>query len=610
MKKKQILFLSVLILLFINSIGDTYANQKNDIYINIHSNLSGDFLTGESFTIGKTIDTSAKYKQFPGIGVKIGIGIDYILSKKYSISTNGSYIMQSSRFDQLINKEIEFQSGIANIITESNIILLFQSISISSQVNYKFYKDFSAFFGLEYYKIFSGQYTLRMLTYKEGEKENFQGPFNSNQYSSPKDLKNINSSMLNANFGISYNHNVNRRMRLRSSIGIETNLNSLSNKKNIRLVNIFAQLSGSYLLPRKNQFAPLYTSVKLKTMTNGEVDANAFHYERIITNNHFPLLNLFFFEEGKSILPLRYVQMSSNECSRFNPNQNKPKNPLDLYYNILNILGYRMQKNPLHNIELYSNSLSLLDERRKQAIRNYLRNRWNISSRRVKVKGVDTDVEENAIKMKAVKGCEMLFMPVVKTDTTDKELTNKFVFNFDISDTTGMEKWRFQLYDNTRQLLSFTQNTKFSEITYNFNHLNPDKIRYTLLIKGREGFKNYTVRSKVIFQKKYTYKYHYNYYLVWDKPKQIELNLINTLISKKIQAHNFNNKVIYINSFADDPTHRRTTEKISKYRGILVKKAAGLENSIINNYGNKGKLFPGEYPEIRYYNNLVEVVIK
>ena len=39
----------------------------------------------------------------------------------------------------------------------------------------------------------------------------------------------------------------------------------------------------------------------------------------------------------------------------------------------------------------------------------------------------------------------MLFMPLTKIDTTDKILTNKLVFNFDISDTTGMEKWRFQL---------------------------------------------------------------------------------------------------------------------------------------------------------------------
>lgn len=304
--------------------------------------------------------------------------------------------------------------------------------------------------------------------------------------------------------------------------------------------------------------------------------------------------------------------MSSTQCTNFEPAHYKPKNPLSLYYNILNIIGYRMQQNPLHHIELYSNTSNTLDENRKKTIRNYLRNRWNISSRRIKINKTETlnKTERNAIRIKPIKGCEVLFMPVTRIDTIDKLLTNKLLFNFDISDTTGMEKWRFQLYNDKRQLLSYTQKTKFSEITYNFNNLNPDKLRYTLLIKGRKGFKNNIVRSKINFNKKYSNKYQYNYFLVWNKPNEYDLNSINTLITKRIKAHNYNQKLIYINSFADDITNSKTSEKLCKYRGILVKKAAGLENSIINNYSNKGKLFMGSYPEIKYYNNMVEVSIK
>ncbi|MFV8373260.1 OmpA family protein [Flavobacterium sp. LB2P74] len=80
----------------------------------------------------------------------------------------------------------------------------------------------------------------------------------------------------------------------------------------------------------------------------------------------FPLRNYVFFNEGSTEIPNRYVLLTKNQVKDFKEDQletfapknlsDRSKRQMTVYYNVLNILGDRMQKNPSATITLVGSS--------------------------------------------------------------------------------------------------------------------------------------------------------------------------------------------------------------------------------------------------------------
>jgi outer membrane protein OmpA-like peptidoglycan-associated protein len=81
---------------------------------------------------------------------------------------------------------------------------------------------------------------------------------------------------------------------------------------------------------------------------------------------YFPLRNYVFFEKGSTKLSDRYVKLKKNQVKDFKEDQLEVFTPLTIagrssrqmvvYYNVLNILGDRMSKNPSSNVRLFGSS--------------------------------------------------------------------------------------------------------------------------------------------------------------------------------------------------------------------------------------------------------------
>jgi len=107
--------------------------------------------------------------------------------------------------------------------------------------------------------------------------------------------------------------------------------------------------------------------------------------------NHVPLLNYVFFDYGSSKLAERYIRLDNS--GDFNPDSLNYKNPLDVYWNILNIIGYRLQQNPEAKIRLIGCNSNIgeeydnlrLSKMRAEIISNYLAEVWNISPKRISI---------------------------------------------------------------------------------------------------------------------------------------------------------------------------------------------------------------------------------
>lgn len=120
--------------------------------------------------------------------------------------------------------------------------------------------------------------------------------------------------------------------------------------------------------------------------------------ERVVSET-FPLSNYVYFEKGSTAIPNRYVQLKKNEVKDFKEDQVAVKSPKDLsgrskremavYYNVLNILGDRMGKNPNSTITLVGSSENGIEDATILAgsIKTYLVDVFAINASRIAVEG-------------------------------------------------------------------------------------------------------------------------------------------------------------------------------------------------------------------------------
>ncbi|WP_225871087.1 OmpA family protein [Pedobacter frigiditerrae] len=116
-------------------------------------------------------------------------------------------------------------------------------------------------------------------------------------------------------------------------------------------------------------------------------------------NETLPLLNYVFFDEGSTAIPSRYVMLSPSQAATFKQEdlQQEPaesmnirsQRQLNVYYNVLNILGDRMRANPAVDITLSGASLAGAKEGNLFAteIKKYLVNVFNINENRIATNG-------------------------------------------------------------------------------------------------------------------------------------------------------------------------------------------------------------------------------
>ncbi len=115
----------------------------------------------------------------------------------------------------------------------------------------------------------------------------------------------------------------------------------------------------------------------------------------------FPLRNYIFFDLGSTEIPDRYILIKKSQAKDFTesqPNIFKPKNfsgrsdrEMNVYYNVLNILGDRLSKNPTAQITLVGSSEKGPQDGKKMAlsIKTYLSEVFSIDTARIATEGRD-----------------------------------------------------------------------------------------------------------------------------------------------------------------------------------------------------------------------------
>ena len=138
-------------------------------------------------------------------------------------------------------------------------------------------------------------------------------------------------------------------------------------------------------------------------IVDGEVQFSVNQPKNVVVQNSvrevFPLRNYIFFDLGSTQIPDRYVLLNKGQVKDFKEDQvqfNTPKNmsgrsdrQMLVYYNVINILGDRMQKNPSSSIKLVGSSEKGSDDGRAMAetVKKYLVDVFAINGSRIVIEG-------------------------------------------------------------------------------------------------------------------------------------------------------------------------------------------------------------------------------
>ena len=134
-----------------------------------------------------------------------------------------------------------------------------------------------------------------------------------------------------------------------------------------------------------NALAPKLTVLSLSSQP--------FHIIETTVTETFPILPYIFFDSASATLPDRFAQLSTEQATNFKESD-RPHRSLESYYNILNVIGNRLQTNSLAVLTINgttdgrelppeTEASHELARRRAESVQSYFIRVWNISPKRL-----------------------------------------------------------------------------------------------------------------------------------------------------------------------------------------------------------------------------------
>ena len=125
----------------------------------------------------------------------------------------------------------------------------------------------------------------------------------------------------------------------------------------------------------------------------GNKTENKLDVEKKVARNMFSMINYIFIDSGSVAIPERYKRITQEEQKKFKVDEIQADSALQLYHNMLNILGKRLQSNSQSTITLNGTNSNngieaenlQMSQQRADAVKDYLVNVWEIDANRIQV---------------------------------------------------------------------------------------------------------------------------------------------------------------------------------------------------------------------------------
>lgn len=180
----------------------------------------------------------------------------------------------------------------------------------------------------------------------------------------------------------------------------------------------------------------------------------------VLRRQRASLLESIFFDDGAAGLPARYVRIPRDRTRAFTLDSLFGLDPMEMHYHSLNVIGYRMRRNPAAAITV-AGSVSKgepdsLVQSRAHAVREYLTTIWGIDSSRIAIAAAPAPViREGGEDQRAENRRAQITSST--SDVLDPVLINKVARDFEpplisldpqfVSDA-GIKRWQVELSHN------------------------------------------------------------------------------------------------------------------------------------------------------------------
>lgn len=218
--------------------------------------------------------------------------------------------------------------------------------------------------------------------------------------------------------------------------------------------------------PPKERPAPtpitrINASFDIAAVSEANIADNVFRVEEFVSTQMYPLLNYLFFDEDNADIPQRYNSSGAVATDQ--------SSELTAYYNLLNIIGQRMQQKPAARITVTGCNADAgreksdiqLSRNRATAVKNYLISKWNIAPERVRIearglpeRASNPERPEGAAENRRVEiiaDDEQILAPLYVRDTV-RELPHSIRVRPTVTNAGAIQRWEFAVEQNGRAL--------------------------------------------------------------------------------------------------------------------------------------------------------------
>ena len=371
----------------------------------------------------------------------------------------------------------------------------------------------------------------------------------------------------------------------------------------------------------------------------------------------FPLLNYVFFNLGSTQIPDRYILLEKGQVKDFKEDQLEEFAPLKVsgrsnrqmvaYYNVLNILGDRMGKNPSTNITLVGSSESGLQDGMAMAasVKKYMVDIFGINDSRINIESqinpkfpskkpggkrelvllreednrVSIESSSPALLMEFQSGQDIRLKPVEIKASEEAPLNSYVSFNV-VEGNEVFTKWLLETKDKKGNVQTFGPYTQ-KEVSLPGKSILGDETEgdylVTMIGQTKSGMtvkRDTTIHMNLWKAPKYEEGMRFSIIYEFDDSKAINIyeKYLTEIVTPKIPIGG----LVQINGYTDIIGDAANNQKLSLKRANDVKKI--IESTLsklgrsdvqfkVNGMGENedSSQFENEFPEERFYNRTV-----
>ena len=373
----------------------------------------------------------------------------------------------------------------------------------------------------------------------------------------------------------------------------------------------------------------------------------------------FPQLNYVFFNPSSpSVIPDRYIKLNSTQVANFSENQvgdfnqvntsGRSSRQMTVYYNILNILGDRMVKNPGTSVSLVgSNDSGTADAKQMaESVKTYLVNTFGIATTRITTEGRTTPVipskqpagtqslaelrqEDTRVTIESnsaalLKEYQTGPNPLARsvTRTEDAPAESHVTFNVD-GGTKAFKSWKLEVKDESGKIQNFGPYTNDSVSMPGKSILgNREKGTYTVTMIGEAP--NGTIvrkeaKTEIVALKPDVVEHGTRYSVVYEFDSATSTAAYEKYLMDVIAPAIPTNSTVKIQGYTDsigekDYNLKLSQERAADVRAILqsaLTKAGrtDVKFEVVSHGDSSQSQFSNTLPEQRFFNRTVLIDI-